>query len=205
MSTTDQADGVGTDADQYPIVGGPAALEAGDEVLWDGRSEPLTVVEPAHVDGDHSEPRTVAVEGPRGGIVTLERGLNHRRWKTDVDGRVGPIVRVATGVPRPVTVTQSAPYHAGEWAGPTDDCPHCSDVNDFDFTTEDYRCHYVDDGVWGGAPEDGPIERTDAGSNRRMLQASCQKCGGIVYEQPAYALLVGDGVETLGFPPELRE
>lgn len=188
-----------TDLSEYPIAGGPAALSEGDRVLWEDRSTPLTVIEPAHADGEHSDPREVAVEGPRGGIVTLRKGTTDFTWQTSSDGRVDTVVIVESDS-EPVSSGRETAFTT-EWDSPLDDCPFCGDLDEF--TSQDYRCHYVDDGLWGGysdAGRDTPIERTDAGSERILLRAECTSCGGVVYEHPAYSLLVGEGPDTVDFP-----
>lgn len=190
----------GDATDRKSIVGGPAALEVGDEIIWDDRANPLTVIEAAHQDGKHSDTEEVAVEGPRGGVVTLSLPLHSQSWKSSSDGRVGTVYLVAEGDREPVSAGREKPFQT-EWGGPTDDCPHCGSGDDNQFTSQDFRCHYVQDGTWGGY-DDRPIERTDAGMDRVLVRAECITCGGVVYEHPAYAMLFGGDRDPVGFPPE---
>ncbi|WP_135666815.1 hypothetical protein [Halorhabdus rudnickae] len=190
--------------ERYPIAGGPPALADGDRILWEGRSEPLTVIEEAHEDGKHSDVRDVAAEGPRGGVTTLSREVTSRSWKTDSDGAVDSVVIVEEGDREPVAAGKTDPVTTA-WDGPLDDCPFCGHLDRF--SSQNFRCHYVTSGLWGGSPElrNAPIERTDAGAERAILRAECVKCGGIVYEHPAYSLLFDGDSGPTEFPPEKIE
>ncbi|ERJ05126.1 hypothetical protein HLRTI_002925 [Halorhabdus tiamatea SARL4B] len=190
----------GDSPEERTYAGGPAALEVDDEIIWDGRANPLTVIEAAHQDREHSDTEEVAVKGPRGGVVTLSKSVRSRSWKTSSDGRVDSVYVVSQADREPVSAGRDKPFQT-EWGGPTDDCPHCGTGDDNQFRSEDFRCHYVHGGLWGG--HDGrPVERTDAGMERTLVRAQCTTCGGVVYEHPAYAMLFGGDRDSVGFPPE---
>lgn len=174
--------------DRGPIAGGPAALAEGDTVLWEGRSQPLVVDEPAHEDGEHSDLREVAAIGPRGGVVRLRKHKRDTGWQTCSDGAVSTVVIVDKGDRTPVTTDMDEPFTTA-WDDPSDGCPHCGGVG-AEFTTEDFQCHYVSDGLFGATGDDRFIERTDTGAPRRLIHAECIRCGGVVYQHPAYARLV---------------
>lgn len=181
----------GSLTDKGNIAGGVAALDRGDEILWDGRTEPLEVIEPAWEDGDHTGPRGVAVEGPRGGIVELTRSPTAASWKTSVDNRVSTVVIVEKGPGE--ELEDGVKTH---WADPTDDCPYCGHLDRY--RSQDFNCEYLFGGLYGG--EDRSIERTDSGFQKRLLRATCTHCGGVVYQHPGYSDLPtaqyrDDGVE----------
>lgn len=197
MTASESRDGTEELTDQGTIAGGPPALSVGDKVLWDNRSMPLTIIEAAHEVGEHSEIEQVAAEGPRGGVVTLEKSLYDHKWSTTADGRVSRVVIVEPVDDEPLSAGRDEPVTTA-WSGPTSDCPFCGDEDRF--RSQDFRCHFLDDATYGG--DERPIERTDSGDNRVLVRAECTTCGGVVYEHPAFAQLFASDFEPVEFPPE---
>ena len=190
METADQTqstDGANSDSltDRGTYAGSVSRLSEGDSVLWDGRANPLTVIEPAHEAGDHSDVLEVAVEGPRGGVVTLRERF--QGWKT-ASGRVETVVITEKTDPEP-RATDGEDF-VTDWHDPSDDCPHCGHTR-LESLSADFHCEYLTSAQFG--ENDGRvIGVTDSGAQRRLLRATCVDCGGVVYEHPAWALLNAD-------------
>lgn len=182
--------------DQGTLIMSVARLNVGDKLLWPGRSTPLEVVEPAWKDGDDSDPRKVAVEGPQGGVITLEYNSWDEVWETSTDGRVERVVVVEQANPAPITADMDEPFTT-EWDDPSDPCPHC--CTDALTCNVDYHCDFTESGSFG-KHNDGYIMRTDSGATSRLLNAQCLECGGTVYQHPAYPLLMQEDMR----PPDIK-
>lgn len=165
----------------------PDRFENGDSILWEGRSTSLTVIEAAHIDGEHSDPRELAVEGPQGGIVTVSYDKYTNSWQTSSDGRVEVIVIVDDSDRRPVTLAGETAYTT-VWECPADDCPHCVGVDRS--ADSRFKCEYLKTDFYTRSPhggEDSYHEYQDGdGLPKKLLRAVCAGCGGVVYEHPAY-------------------
>jgi hypothetical protein len=167
----------------------PDKFETGDKVLWDNRKTPLTVIEPAHVNGEHSDPQEIAFEGPQGGIVTAYYKTYGNYWQTDSDGRVDTIVITEDSDERPITLSDEDPFTTS-WETPADPCPHCNnDEHDEHYSRDRFRCKYLKTDFYTGSDRGskGYHQYQDGdGLPRKLLRAVCTDCGGVVYEHPAY-------------------
>jgi hypothetical protein len=144
------------------------------------------VIEPAHEAGEHSDVLEVAVEGPRGGVVTLSEGF--RGWATDSDGSVETVVITDETEPEPLA-TDGEDF-VTDWHDPSDDCPFCDHAR-LSSRSADFQCEYVRSSQYG-EHEGRVIEVSDTGAQRRLLRGTCVECGGVVYEHPAWAVLNAD-------------